>query len=267
MAEHNALYQRAFYYDIALSRDVSREVDFIHAVYRRVTGSNLQSILEIACGPGYHARAFARRGVQAIGLDLQPDMIAFARDKAQAEGLQITWLAADMRHFELPAPVNAAICLFDALDALTRNEDLVQHLCHVAASLTPNGLYIVDLTHPRDVSLTHYGDFRYGGERDGIRVEITWATTEPKIDLVKGIAYTGLEIAIDDNGREIVIQDSAAERLFVPQEIQLLADLSAAFKVVGWYGDFDLNQPLDMSLQSKRMIAVLQKKAEGSQNG
>ena len=267
MAEHNALYQRAFYYDIALRRDVSREVDFVHAVYRHFTHSDLQSILEIACGPGYHARAFARQGVRAVGLDLQPDMIAFARDQANAEDLNVTWLAADMRRFELPAPVNVAICLFDALDALTANEDLVQHLRHVAANLTPGGLYIIDLTHPRDVSLTNYGDFRYGGERDGIHVEITWATTEPKIDLVKGVAYTGLEVYIDDNGREMVIQDSAAERLFVPQEIQLLADLSAAFKVAGWYGDFDLSQPLDTSPQSQRMIAVLQKEAEGSQDG
>ena len=132
----------------------------------------------------------------------------------------------------------------------------------MAANLTAGGLYIIDLTHPRDVSLTHYGDFRYAGERDGIRVEITWATTEPKIDLVKGVAYTGLEVHIDDNGRERVIQASAAERLFVPQEIQLLADLSAVFRVVGWYGDFDLGRPLDTSPQSKRMIAVLQKASQ-----
>lgn len=262
MAEHNALYQRAFYYDIALNRDVSREVEFIHAVYRHFAHSSLQSVLEIACGPGYHARAFARQGVHAVGLDLQPDMIAFAREKAEAEALDVTWLAADMRQFKLPAAVDVAISLFDALDALTDNRDLVQHLRCVAANLSPGGLYVVDLTHPRDVSLTQYGNFSYGGERDGIHVEITWATTKPKIDLVKGIAYTGLEVSIDDNGHQIVIQDSAAERLFVPQEIQLLADLSAAFRVAGWYGDFNLDQPLDMSPQSTRMIAVLQKEAQ-----
>jgi hypothetical protein len=32
-----------------------------------------------------------------------------------------------------------------------------------------------------------------------------------------------------------------------------------AFRLVGWYGDFDLNQPLDNSPASTRMITVLQK--------
>ncbi|MCB0164516.1 MAG: hypothetical protein KDI79_09835 [Anaerolineae bacterium] len=34
------------------------------------------------------------------------------------------------------------------------------------------------------------------------------------------------------------------ERLLLPQELALLAECSRVFQAVGWYGDFDLNQPL-----------------------
>ena len=64
MAEHLNLYQRATYYDIIFDRNVSREVDFITAIFNRHNGAELNSVLDIACGPGYHAREFARRGLR-----------------------------------------------------------------------------------------------------------------------------------------------------------------------------------------------------------
>ncbi len=60
MAEFNEVYARAGYYDIAFNRDISREVDFVFSEYARLTGRPLASLLEIACGPGYHARACAK---------------------------------------------------------------------------------------------------------------------------------------------------------------------------------------------------------------
>ena len=67
MAEHTTLYQNVKYYDIALQRDVSREVDFLIDLYRLHHKSDLRSVLDIACGPGYHARAFSKCGFKAMG--------------------------------------------------------------------------------------------------------------------------------------------------------------------------------------------------------
>ncbi|MCB2108659.1 MAG: hypothetical protein KDE14_13210, partial [Rhodobacteraceae bacterium] len=70
MAEFNQVYARAAYYDIVFRRDVSHEVDFLLAEYKRLNGRDAASMLEIACGPGYHARQFARRGLATHRLDL-----------------------------------------------------------------------------------------------------------------------------------------------------------------------------------------------------
>src|SRR5688572_18650737 len=107
-----------------MERDVSREVDFLIDTYRHFKGGEPQSILDIACGPGYHAREIARRGIRAVGLDLRPEMIEFAREKDAQEGLSLEWHAADMRNFDIDAPVDVAGTMFDSLDALTKNDDI-----------------------------------------------------------------------------------------------------------------------------------------------
>ncbi len=259
MAEFTALYQRAVLYDIVFNRDVSREVDFVAAAYRRFTGAEMKSLLEVACGPGYHACHFARQGGRAVGLDLQPEMVAFAAEMAAARGVRAAWVAGDMRDFRLDAPVDAAICPFDGIDALLTNADLIHHFRCLAANLTPGGLYVLEITHPRDCGFHDYGAFRYSGARDGVSVAIVWATNHPTADIVRGVAHVELEIHVDDHGQHTVIHDAADERFLVPQEIELLAELSCALRIVGWYGDYDLGQALDSSPVSRRMIAVLQK--------
>ncbi len=261
MAEHHNLYQRAVYYDIVFDRDVSREVDFIAAVYHQRTRAEVHSVLDVACGPGYHAREFARRGVRAVGLDLRPEMVQFARDKDAFENLALDWLVADMRDFQLDSPVDVAITMFDGIDALTLNADIVQHFQAVARNLVPGGLYFIDLTHPRDCTHADYGTFHYRGERDGTTVEILWGTNDPTFDFLTGIAEVAVEMRVAANGQEVIIHDSAKERMLLPQEITLLAELSGGLKAVAWYGDYDLGQPFDSTPASRRMIAVLQKQA------
>lgn len=260
MAEHLNLYQRAGYYDIIFDRDVSREVDFMIAIAKNYTGKAPSAVLDIACGPGYHAREFTRRGLRTVGSDLQAEMIEFARHKDSAEGLSTEWLVADMRQFQLDQPVDLAFIAFDGLDTLQSNADVIQHLHSVAANLNPGGLYVIDLSHPRDVNHFYYYPFHYEGDRDGIHVEIDWGLNDPHYDLITNVCHVELEMRVTTaEGEEIRVRDTAVERLFLPQEIILLAELSGVFEVVGWYGNYDLQTPLEAA-EARRMIAILQKK-------
>lgn len=261
MAEHANLYRRAFYYDIALERDVSTEADFVIQAYRHYVGKELRSVLDLACGPGYHARALATRGIRATGVDLSKEMLELAERKSREEALNIRWVNADMRSFRLKNPVDMAICMFDSFDALLTNADILQNFRCIAENINPDGLYLIDLTHLREVDYNHYGEFRYCGERNGTRVEIIWATNNPQYDLVTGIAPVEIEIHVEDNGEKFVIHDTAKERLVDPLELTLLAELSGVFQVAGWHGDYRLDQPLDHSPDSQRMICALQKKS------
>jgi SAM-dependent methyltransferase len=260
MSGYDELYRRAQYYDIAFKRDVSREVDFVLDVARQYTGTEIKSIIDIACGPGYHAHELARRGLEAFGLDLQAQMLDIARERADAENLKVKWVQADMRNFRLDRPVDAAITLCNGVIALRTNEDYLQHLRSVADNLKPGGIYIVDLINPRVCSFENYGDYLYTGRSDGISVEIQWGTNNPRFDHLTGVAYVEIQMKVNDHGKVEVIQDSEYERLVLPQEFTLMNELAGSFKILGWYGNYDLKQPFDDTPKSDYLLAVLQKK-------
>jgi SAM-dependent methyltransferase len=260
VAEYNEFYQRAIYYDIVFNRDVSREVKFVHDLFRHYAGRELRSVLDIACGPGYHARAFAKEGLRAVGLDLRGEMLKFADDQAKAEGVSIDWIEADMRYVRLDEPVDAALSMFDGIDALQSNEDLVAHFRCMADNLTPGGIYLLDISHPAETNYEIYGRYQYHGERDGVSVDIIWATNRPQFDYVTGVANVEMEMRVNDHGEEFVLRDTAQERLLCAGELVLLTELASAFNIVGWYGDFTMQQPFDHSPASRRMVCVMQKK-------
>jgi SAM-dependent methyltransferase len=260
MAELNEIYRRAKYYDVAFARDIGREVQFIRDLHQLRTGRPLASLLEIACGPGYHARAFARLGVRTFGLDLRPEMIDYARELAVAEGVEVEWSASDMRSFTLPQPVDVIATLYDSLDCLLTNDEIIDHFGRVGAHLTPGGCYLVEMTHPRDCSPYNYGSHRYTGERDGMRVVIQWAVNGgPKVDPFRQVVEVETALRVSENGEEHVFYDRAKERFANPQEYRMLADASGALRLVATFGDFTLAQPFDNSPAARRMILIFER--------
>lgn len=58
-----------------------------------------RSVLDAGCGTGRVATELARRGVDIVGIDLDPDMIGLACTKAP----ELTWLQADLSELDLPS--------------------------------------------------------------------------------------------------------------------------------------------------------------------
>ena len=210
MAALNDLYRYAIYYDIVFGRNVDFEVDFLIDVVRRYRGRPPTSVIDLGCGPGYHARAFARRGLHAMGLDWSDEMIRFAREEAAREGLEVDCRVGDMRAFAVPEPVDLAVCLFDSIDSLCSIDDFVEHFRAVAANLAADGLYVIGQSHQRDVSIIDYGPFRYEGERNGCRVQLDWAT-DAKIDTLSQTADVELVMHVHEGGEDHVFHYRTTE--------------------------------------------------------
>jgi len=260
VAEFNEVYRRARYYDIAFRRDVSREVDFLQTVGAASLGRPVATFVEIACGPGYHVREAVRRGIRSIGLDLRPEMIEFAVAEAAKEDVAATWIADDMRHFNLDEPVDVVATLYDSLDCLSTTDQLIDHFRAVGRSLVPGGVYVVEMTHPRDCSMAHYGAYRYQGEADGTRVVVDWAINHPVADpLAQTVEIETVMRVWTPDGRMEAFFDRAVERFVFPQELMAIARLSGALETVGFYGDFRVDQPFDDTPASRRMIGVFRR--------
>ncbi|MDD5307236.1 MAG: methyltransferase domain-containing protein [Deltaproteobacteria bacterium] len=89
-------------------RDTRRETDFVE----QMIGAPKDSlILDLACGPGRHAVAMAKRGYRVVGVDLSLPMLARAGDLAQEAGQKINFIQGDMRDLRFDQTFDAIYCV------------------------------------------------------------------------------------------------------------------------------------------------------------
>ncbi|HEV2282269.1 MAG TPA: class I SAM-dependent methyltransferase [bacterium] len=131
-------------------------VPWVAAVLER-HGGGTRTLADVACGAGEFAVAMARRGLAVTGIDQSPEMLALARGAADRSGVRITWLEQDMRELRLPAPVDAATCLYDSLNYLVDEGELRQAMGAIAAGLRPGGLFLFDMNTVRGLA-TRWGN-------------------------------------------------------------------------------------------------------------
>jgi len=97
-----------------------------------------ERMLDVGCGPGRHALALARRGIDVVGVDLSDDFISLARDAAAAEGLAAHFEVGDVRELAY-AEFDAAVCLCQGGFGLLGGRDEPRAFGRIAAALRPGG--------------------------------------------------------------------------------------------------------------------------------
>jgi SAM-dependent methyltransferase len=111
-----------------------------------------QRLLDIGCGAGREAIGFARAGLQIVGIDIAPAMIARARHCAREAGLAIEFAVGD------PLTWAASCAPFDAIyfspgiySHIPGRARRVRTLAHLRTLLAPSGLIVFEpvLAEPR----------------------------------------------------------------------------------------------------------------------
>jgi SAM-dependent methyltransferase len=95
----------AAYLRYSFTRGTEQEVDFLVTTLGLAAGDRL---LDVGCGPGRHAHAFARRGIEVMGVDISQRFVDIATAEAPAGA---TFLRADARALAFDAEFDAAISL------------------------------------------------------------------------------------------------------------------------------------------------------------
>jgi ubiquinone/menaquinone biosynthesis C-methylase UbiE len=75
-------------------------------------------VLDIACGTGNQSIPAARTGAQVIGLDIAPNLLEQARQRAQSENLKIEFVEGDAENLPYPAAqFDVVLSMFGAMFA------------------------------------------------------------------------------------------------------------------------------------------------------
>jgi SAM-dependent methyltransferase len=101
-------------------------------------------VVELGCGTGSFTQIMKKKGYDMIGIDMSPDMLNVARNKAASEGLDIMYLEQDMRELDLYCTAGTIVSVCDSVNYVLEDDELLETFRLVNNFLFPGGVFIFD---------------------------------------------------------------------------------------------------------------------------
>lgn len=101
-------------------------------------------VVELGCGTGSFTQVLKKKGYDIMGIDMSPEMLNIARNKASEAGLDIMYLEQDMRELDLYCTAGTIVSVCDSINYLLEDEDVIETFKLVNNFLYPGGIFIFD---------------------------------------------------------------------------------------------------------------------------
>ena len=142
------------YKDLAVSYDrLTNDVDYEATVafYWQLLereGLTPRTGVDLACGTGSVTLLLAQKGLQTTGVDMSPEMLCMAAQKAEKLINRPVFVCQKLQQLRLPRGVDLAVCALDSLDYVTNPADCREAIARVYKYLNPGGCFIFDVNTP-----------------------------------------------------------------------------------------------------------------------
>jgi hypothetical protein len=148
----------------------------------------------------------------------------------------------------------------DSTSYLLTNQDVIDHLRSVAKNLKPGGLYILEMSHPRDVFLVGKSTSTEWTETEGdIEVKIQWGDKADVFDPIKQTTFVTAKLQyLSPRGKGKIV-DRSEQRRFTFNELEALVRASGCFEMIDVVGSLKPGVAFSNAKESWRMIPVLKK--------
>ena len=104
--------------------------------------------MDLACGTGSVALLLAEKGLRVTGVDMSPDMLCMASQKADGMKNRPVFACQLLQELCLPRGVDLAVCALDSMDYITDPADCREAIRRVFKALNPGGCFIFDVNTP-----------------------------------------------------------------------------------------------------------------------
>jgi SAM-dependent methyltransferase len=187
------------YLRYSFTKGTEQEVGFLGEALGLRPG---QRLLDVGCGPGRHAHAFARRGIEVVGVDISQRFVDIAATRAPPGA---SFVRADARRLNFDAEFDAAISLCQGAFGLAGGPDAPldgdgEILRGLARALRPGGLAAVS-------AFSAY-------------FQVRWLEGTDTFDAESGVNHERREVR-DDAG--VATPADLWTTCFTPRELRLLA--------------------------------------------
>jgi SAM-dependent methyltransferase len=124
---------------LSQGKDYAAEARRIHELAGQYQKSLGNSLLDVACGTGFHA-GYLSKFYQVEGVDLDEQMLVVAREKH----FGLLFQAGDMRTFDLGRQFDVITCLFSAIGYMKNAAQLHQAVGNMGKHLKPGGVLFIE---------------------------------------------------------------------------------------------------------------------------
>jgi 2-polyprenyl-3-methyl-5-hydroxy-6-metoxy-1,4-benzoquinol methylase len=209
-------------------------------------------VLEIACGSGLVTIPIAAQGLDVTGVDLARPMLEHARKKAKAQNLNIRWVEADARSFDLARTYRFIYLTGNAFQAFLRRADQEALFASVKRHLAPEGVFAFETRNPSGHDLTNQPQEEFDQSYtsvEGHRVSVSFIQ---RYDPMAQIMYWTSYRYWNDGERDHKKETHIACRFTHPQELAALLHYNG-FQIIQQYGDWGKEE---LSTSSPSMIII-----------
>jgi ubiquinone/menaquinone biosynthesis C-methylase UbiE len=128
-------------------------------------------VVDIACGHGRHALAFAERGHNVVGIDFAVALLTRARQLSADLNLPVRWIRGDMRQLPLESGIASVAVLTDSFGLFETDDENEAVLQEAARILRPAGRLVLKVLNAAPILESFRGTDRE--ERDGTILTIS----------------------------------------------------------------------------------------------
>ena len=251
------IYDHPKYYEIAFSfRDIPAEVALFEECFKRFSKIPVKSVLELGCGNSPHMEELIKKGYQYNGLDLSQAMLKYTREKASRINAQVNLIHRDMLDFSLEEKVDFVYILLGSLCAKNTSE-LITHFDSVGRVLRKGGLYLLDWCVEFDPPRLGESDVSWDMEKGDIKVKTT--VSWKSINKAEQTFEETIAFEIDDHGKKQNITGTDLKRAIYPQEFLFFISNHKHFEFMGWWNNWNLQEPLEQVEKIDRPIALVRR--------
>ena len=211
----------------------------------KLVGFQGGTVLDLCCGPGRHAIALAKRGLEVTAVDRTKFLLNKAKESASNPGLQIEFVLEDMRNFVRPGAFDLVLNMFTSFGYFDDKEEDLKVLRNIYESLKPGGAFLIDILG-KEILARNLQPTTSSQESDGAlfiqRHEIFdgWGRIRNEWILIKGEKAKSFKFH---------------HTLYSGQELKSLIE-KAGFEEIKLFGDLDGNE---YGPEASRLIVVARK--------
>lgn len=235
-------------YDIEEGERSTERIAFYCDLAKTIGGP----VLEIACGSGLVTLPIASQGLDVTGIDLSHPMLEHARKKAEAQNLNVRWVEADARSFDVARKYQFIYLTGNAFQAFLHREDQEALFVSVKRHLAPEGVFAFETRNPSGHDLTDQPLEEFDQSYisvEGHQVSVSFTQMyDPIAQIMYWTSYRRWNDGERDHGKETHI----ACRFTHPQELEVLLHYNG-FQIIQQYGNWNKET---LTVSSPTMINI-----------